>query len=151
MTDSLYAILIQLSGQLLLLPNAAVAEVTALDRFEPAEPGAPAWLIGWHATAERRLPVLAFEVLCGGAVPAVPRRGRVVIVHPIGARLGGGGFAVLAQAHPHMVSVHRSALDAVDPPPADDPGVVLTRVRVAGQDALIPDLERVEQQVATLG
>ena len=69
MTDALYAVMIQITSDSLLLPNAAVSEVTALDRFEPAAEGAPAWLSGWHATAERRIPVLSFEALCGNPRP----------------------------------------------------------------------------------
>ena len=150
MADTLYAILIQVTGQMLLLPNAAVAEVTALDRFEPAEEGSPDWLAGWHATAERRVPVLNFEALSGKARPSISRRGRVVIVNPVGQRVGAGGYGLLAQGHPHMVSIARGAIEAVDLHEDDQASPVLSRVRMAGQEALIPDLDRIETRLAGL-
>ena len=149
-TDALYAVMIQIAGDSLLLPNAAVSEVTALDRFEPAAEGAPAWLSGWHATAERRIPVLSFEALCGQARPEAHKRARIVIVNPIGRRVGGGGFALLAQGHPHLISINRGTINAVNLLPGDKDDLVLSRIRMAGQEAVIPDLEQIETRLAGL-
>lgn len=150
MTDALYAVMIQLVGDYLLLPNAAVAEVTAIDRFEPAAADAPAWLAGWHATAERRIPVLSFEALGGQARPEVGKRSRIVIVNPIGRRMGGGSFALLAQGHPHLISINRGTIGAVNLLPGDRQELVLSRVRMGGQEAVIPDLGQIETQLAGL-
>lgn len=150
MNDALYAVMIQIAGDFLLLPNAAVQEVTSLERFEPAGGDGPDWLAGWHATAERRVPVLSFEALCGQARPEAGKRSRVVIVNPIGARVGGGGFAFLAQGHPHLISINRGTISAVNLLPADRDELVLSRVRMAGQEAVIPDLEQIETRLAGL-
>lgn len=149
-TDALYAVMIQISGDFLLLPNAAVSEVTALDRFEAAAPDAPSWLAGWHATAERRIPVLSFEALCGQTRPDAGKRSRVVIVNPIGRRVGGGGFALLAQGHPHLISINRGTISALPLVPGDRDELVLSRVRMAGQEAVIPDLEQIESRLVGL-
>ena len=135
---------------MLLLPNAAVSEITALDRFEPADANAPAWLSGWHATAERRIPVLSFEALSGRQRPETAKRARVVIVNPIGQRVGGGGFALLAQSQPHLISINRGTIAAVPLAQADRDDLVLSRVRMAGQEALIPDLDQIESRLAGL-
>lgn len=148
--DTLFAVLIQIDHDALLLPNAAVAEVTAMDRFEPADKNAPRWLAGWHSTAERRVPVLSFEGLCGHHVPEHHKRQRVVIVNPVGQRVHGGAFALLAQGHPHLLTLKREAITAVDLKAADRDEMVLSRVRVAGQEAVIPDLERIETELASL-
>lgn len=149
-TDALYAVMIQISGDFLLLPNAAVSEVTALDRFEAAAPESPAWLAGWHATAERRIPVLSFEALCGQPRPEAVKRSRVVIVNPIGRRVGGGGFALLAQGHPHLISINRGTISALPLLASDRDELVLSRVRMAGQEAVIPDLEQIESRLVGL-
>lgn len=148
--DALYALMIQVQGNDLLLPNAAVSEVAALDRFEPAAAGAPAWLSGWHVTAERRVPVLSFEALAGQSRPEASKRSRVVLVNPIGPRVGGGGFALLAQGHPHLILIARGSISAVALLPGDPDGLTLSRVRMAGQEALIPDLEQIEARLAGL-
>jgi chemosensory pili system protein ChpC len=150
MNEALYAVMIQITGDFLLLPNAAVSEVTALDRFEAAAADAPAWLAGWHATAERRIPVLSFEALSGHPRPEVAKRSRIVIVNPIGRRVGGGGFALLAQGHPHLISINRGTINPVNLLPADRDDLVLSRVRVAGQESVIPDLEQIEARLAGL-
>ena len=148
--DALYAVMIQIAGDYLLLPNAAVSEVAGLDRFEVAAADAPPWLAGWHATAERRIPVLSFEALSGLTRPEAAKRSRVVIVNPIGLRVGGGGFALLAQGHPHLISINRGTISSVNLLPGDRDDLVLSRVRLAGQEAVIPDLERIESRLAGL-
>lgn len=148
--ESVYAVVVQIQGDFLLLPSAAVSEVTALDRFEAAAADAPPWLAGWHATAERRIPVLSFEALCGQARPEAGKRSRLVIVHPIGARVGSGSFALLAQGHPHLISINRGTIGAVGLLASDRDELVLSRVRMAGQEAVIPDLEQIETRLVGL-
>lgn len=150
MNEAVYALLIEVTGDTLLLPNAAITEVTALDRFEAADAEAPAWLSGWHATAERRIPVLSFEALSGRGRPETHKRARVVIVNPIGQRVGGGGFALLAQSQPHLISIGRGTLAPVSLTYSDRDELVLSRVRMAGKEALIPDLEQIEARLAGL-
>lgn len=150
MADTLFAVLIQIEDDALLLPNAAVAEVTVMDRFEAAEPGAPAWLAGWHSTAERRVPVLSFEGLCGQRAPETHKRQRVVIVNPIGQRVHAGAFALLAQGHPHLLTLKWEAIAAIELRAGDRDDLILSRVRVAGQEAVIPDLERIEAELVSL-
>lgn len=150
MSDTLYAVLIQIAGDALLLPNAAVAEVTALDRFEAADIDSPAWLSGWYATAERRIPVLSFEALCGQPRPEAGKRARVVIVNPLGQRVRGGGFALLAQGHPHLISLTAGSIAAVALLPGDREDLVLSRTRMGAQEAIIPDLEQIEARLAGL-
>ena len=94
--------------------------------------------------------VLSFEALCGNPRPETHKRARIVIVNPIGRRVGGGGFALLAQGHPHLISIKRGTINAVNLLPGDKDELVLSRVRMAGQEALIPDLEQIETRLAGL-
>jgi chemosensory pili system protein ChpC len=156
MSEGLHAILIQTAdGDSLLLPNSAVAEVVTLDRFERPDEEAPGWLAGWHATAERRVPVVFFEVLRGRPRPELNRRGRLVILHPlaVGARVG--QYAILAQGQPQLLGVERSGIESADGPgqTADAEALRLARVRIGGQEgqeALIPDLEAIVARLAGL-
>lgn len=147
MSNSLHAVLIQTRDELLLLPNSAVAEVTTLERFERPEEQAPPWLAGWHATAERRVPVLAVEALHGGARPALSRRSRLVIVHPLAGAAHAGPYALLAKQQPHLLTVDRAGLQ----PLGTEPGPLgLARVRVGEQDALVADLDMIESALSGL-
>lgn len=148
--SSLHAVLIQVTHDTLLLPNAAVAEVATLDQFEAPEEQAPGWLAGWHATPQRRVPVMFFEVLRGGPRPDVSRRGRVVIIHPLSSATRVGHYAIYAQAQPQLISLDRSGIRTAFGASTMPAGLVLTRVSIGGQDALIPDLEALEAQLAKL-
>lgn len=143
----LYAVLISLAGDTLLLPNLAVAEVVARDAVQPA-PQLPPWLAGTLEHGGRRLPVLRFERLNGGGSESDTRRERVVIINTLGRHLPSGQFALITQAYPHLVTLNRAALQALPLHDEDRAELLLARVRVANQDALIPDLDRVEIEIA---
>src|SRR3546814_9143070 len=79
-SKQLYAVLMALAGDMMLLPNAAIAEVVARESVQP-DVRLPAWLAGFIEWNSRRLPVLRFEVLNGGVMSADSRRERVVIIN----------------------------------------------------------------------
>lgn len=146
----LYAVLMALPADTLLLPNAAVAEVVSPDRLEKPAAGAPPWLAGSIAYRDRKLTAVRFEVLNGGTPVADTRRTRVAIVHGITDRLRAGQYAIVCQGHPHLVTLNRTALRKEAPVDSDRPELVLARVAIANTNALIPDLEALEQTLAQL-
>lgn len=142
--EQLYAVLMALNQDSLLLPNAAVVEVVSRDRVEAAAAGSPAWLIGWTPYNGRRLAVVSFETLNGAALPAENRRGRIVIVNSLGTHLDGGQFALLVQGYPHLVTLNRTAVQPASLRETDRADLVLSRVRIASHEAAIPDLSAIE-------
>ena len=142
-----YAVLIPLDGEALLLPNAAVAEVVARDRVRPPS-AAPEWLAGHVEWNNRRIPVLRFETLNGAPASVVDRRERVVIVHSLGVHHQGGALGFITLGYPHLVTLNRAALKAVPLRAQDRNDLVLSRVRIASQEAVIPDLETIEADLA---
>ena len=82
--DQIYAVLMALHDDTMLLPNAAVAEVLARDALRGST-GGPAWLLGHCEWNNRRVPVI--PVLLPGA-PAKPWRSDLPKYGP------GGGAAV---------------------------------------------------------
>lgn len=144
MSAQLYAVLIALEHDKLLLPNVAVAEVVSQDGVEAAAGDAPPWLTGTLPHAGRRLPVISFEALNGASRPAASRRARVVIVNSPGSHFDGGQFGLLAQGYPHLLSLNRSALKPAPLRETDRADLLLSRVRIASQEAAIPDLDGIE-------
>jgi len=145
--QQLYAVLVALQSDTLLLPNLAVAEVVAMQDVRPL-PGAPAWFAGLINWQGQELPVARFELLNNGGADLPSRRTRVVVVNSVSTRLSAGRYGLMAEGYPHLVTLNRAALRPADPRPQDSPGLVLSRVRVASQEALIPNLERIEQEMA---
>ena len=148
--DEIYAVLMKLAGDTLLLPNSAVAEVVSAERMQAAPGGSPAWLAGTISHSERRLPVLRFEVLNGGLQADDSRRLRVAILHGITERLRSGQYAVLCHGYPHLVTLNRQALKKEPAVVTDRKGLVLSRVKIANTTALIPNLEMMEAELADL-
>jgi chemosensory pili system protein ChpC len=148
MSEQIYVVLIPLAADALLLPNSAVAEVTVQERMEPAESGAPEWLAGWYSLPERRVPVVSFEALNGAPRPPANRRARLLLVHSFGTRLHGSQFALLTQGHPHLITLGPEAVSGLPLRTSDQAGLILSRVRLATQEAAVPDLEAVESVLA---
>jgi chemosensory pili system protein ChpC len=146
--DEVYAVLISLSGDTLLLPNAAVAEVVSPDRMEVSGPGAQPWLAGRVPYGGHRLPVLRFEVLNGSGRPEASRRTRIAIVNAITGTVLNGQYGLLCQGYPHLVTLSRSALRNEQRSSSDNENLVLTRVGIANTSALIPNLEALEARIA---
>jgi chemosensory pili system protein ChpC len=149
MSDQIYAVLMALEGDTLLLPNAAVIEVISRDAVLPAE-GAPNWLLGYYELNGRRVPVVSFEALNGAALPETARRSRVVLLHSFGKHLEAHAIGVLTQGYPHLVTLNRIAVNPAALRDTDRSDLVLSRVRIASQEAIIPDLETIESDLLRL-
>lgn len=147
MADQLHAVLLALDGETLLLPNSAVAEVASRERVQPIA-HAPAWLLGTLDWSNRRVPVVRFELLNGMTLGEPTRRERVVVLQSVGVHVQNGLFAVVAQGYPHLITLNRPALQPAPMRETDRKDLVLSRVRIASQDAVIPDFEVVEADLA---
>lgn len=150
--EQLYAVLITLHQDVLLLPNAAVAEVLAREALQAGGAGDPDWLAGYCNWNNLRVPVLRFERLNRGQAAqgsdSDPRRERVVIFSALGRHLPGGHLAFVTQGYPHLVTLNRTAVRSAPLRTTDRDELVLARVRIANQEAVIPDLERIEMEIA---
>jgi len=146
--DELYAVLVSLASDTLLLPNAAVAEVVSPDGMGSPPTGAPAWLAGRVTYNNRQLAVVRFEVLNGGGAGEDSRRTRLAVLQPVTGALRSGQYAIVCQGYPHLVTLNRTALRREDLQSTDSEDFVLTRVSIANTNALIPNLEKIEQVLA---
>lgn len=145
--EELYAVLVSLAGDTLLLPNTAVAEVVSSDRLQrPAD--APAWLAGTLLYNNKQIPVVWFEVLNGSARPEATRRTRAAVMQSLSGRIRAGQYAVICQGYPHLVTLNRTALRKEPLVSTDHDELVLTRLSIANTNALIPNLEAIEARLA---
>jgi chemosensory pili system protein ChpC len=143
----LYSLLIPLSGERLIMPRAAVAEVIAYQ--VPSEmTGAPPWYLGTINWTGRNLPVISFEGACGQTIPPASGRTRIVVVHCLGQKLNGGCFGIMTQGFPQLVRVNPDVLKADHMRSFAERQPVLCQVRMVNETPLIPDLERLEELIA---
>lgn len=144
--DELYSLLIPLAEQNLIVPRACVAEVVAFS--EPmAGPGEADWYLGDFEWKGNIVPILSFEAACGGSVPEISRRTRVVVFFCIGGRLKSGFFGVLTQGFPQLVRVSPGVLESDATAEQSDGSPVLCQVRMVNEKPVIPDLERLEDML----
>lgn len=143
----LSALLVPVTGRLLIVPSAVVAEIIKRRELRPpAEPHG--WLLGelkWHHMA---VPVVAFEGLNNDPVPDPGSGSRLVIMNLPGENGRVHNYAILTQGVPHLLRLTGDDMEEMDSSylgPAER-----MRVRVYGQVAAIPDFDLIERHVQSL-
>lgn len=146
-SEELYSLLVPISGARLIVPRVCVAEVTGLGQLHLTEYG-PEWLTGSVGWKGREVPLLSFEAACGNETPDIVSRTRAVIFHRSHPQ-GGAFFAILSQGLPQLVRINREVVgpDESRDWPADAP--ILCRIRMVNEYPLVPDLQRLEEMLAT--
>lgn len=143
----LSALLVPVSGQLLVVPSAVVIEIIKRRELERA-PDSPQWLLGTLAWHHETLPVLSFEALNGQQEPDPGHGSRIVILATLAEGARRRNYAILAQGVPHLLLMTEADVHAE---PGLDPGAAeRMKVRVHGQAAAIPDLEHIERHLTLL-
>lgn len=137
--------LIPIEGEQLLLPNTAVAEVIGYVSPEPIA-YAPEWLLGQLYWRHRNIPLVALASAFGEPQETRGKRARVAVLNTLNGNTDLPFIAILISATPRLVRAtddqlrHRPAYD-------DDSELVLARVGVAGEEAIIPNLDKLESRV----
>ncbi|MEQ8484737.1 MAG: chemotaxis protein CheW [Pseudomonadales bacterium] len=144
--EELACVLIPLCGTQLLLPQVCVAEILPWRRIKTLN-GAPDWclgVLGWRGEA---VPVVRFERLNESRQEA-PSVGRCLVVMNRTSEAAALPFyALAAEGLPRLVQVAGSDLAADDAKPGRAESQI---VRLGAENAAIPRLNFVEQQVSRL-
>ena len=146
-SDELYALLIPLAEERLLLPRVNIAEVITWQQPEPVD-NAPPWHLGLIQWNGRPVPVISVEAMSGQTLPPPGGRTRIAVVVAIGEQLTGGYFGIVTQGFPQLV---RANADVVKPEPNhsfSDRSPIICRVRMLNESPLIPDLHRIESMIS---
>lgn len=153
LSQDIRGVMISVTGARVLLPNATVAEVITYSPPEPLE-GAPDWMLGHIRWRGWSLPVISYARMIGSAQDEGEFGAKVVVLKALGGDPRHSYFALLTQGFPRLVTVSQDALVrqesdmAVDNEPQDDS--VLMRVRLRDEDAVIPDVARIEARITAL-
>ena len=148
---TLSGLLLPLTGSNLLLPNAAVVEVSGYpETIEPVA-GAPDWYLGHFDWRGLSLPLVRWERLMGRPVAADPAtRKSAAICHLFSAGHAGSFVGLETSGLPRLVTVTEAGLKAKADSAA--PGsCVMGKVRVQDTMAYIPDLDALGGVIGSLG
>jgi len=142
--DTIHSLIIPVGGDPLLLPNAAVAEITA---YKPAQSvkKSPDWLAGLFEWRGIKVPLVEFERMCDEKDSA-GRFERVAVFNSLGGNKRLPFFAIVTLGIPHLVKVDSSILTAT-PEGIAEQGPVRKNIMLNGEPARIPDLDKMEKSL----
>ena len=143
----IHSLLLPLQDSHLLLPNAAVAEIT---EYRPAQvlDGMPAWCLGKVTWRGLEIPLISYEAFVGDDVPEESSRFRIAVLNTLNKSADTPFIAVVLKGIPRLLTagsdtvVAEAAAEAVEG--------VLARVQAVGEAAMIPDIDALERSVASL-
>lgn len=138
--ERIHSLEIPLAGISLLVPSAAVAEVTNPVQLHPV-PGAPAWVLGVMGWRSQAVSVVSFEVLLGRPVPPSSEDAKLVVFYPLAGPRDSDFYAVLSVAEPRPQPVTSSSIETEDPSRLPDTPFVAAGVLIKGRALLIPDFD----------
>ncbi|MEO7558446.1 MAG: chemotaxis protein CheW [Gammaproteobacteria bacterium] len=137
--------LIPIEGDNLILPNTAIAEV--IFYVEPeAISTAPEWVLGRLDWRDRSIPLISFELACEQAKPARDPRSKIVVINTIGGNPEINFFAIVTQGLPQLLLIDESKIAPIEHEIEASP-LILGRVIVNGEPAIIPNLDALENML----
>ncbi|NJN52581.1 MAG: chemotaxis protein CheW [Gammaproteobacteria bacterium] len=146
-TSELACVLIPLAEKHLLLPSVTVAEIAPWRRVRK-QPETPDWLLGMLGWRGENIPVLQFELMNGAPAGTPIKPGRCLIIMNRTRHRGGRAFYALAAAGLPRI-VHLTDEDVTNLPVRLGPAETAT-VRLGTENAVVPNLSYVEEQLATI-
>ena len=143
--DTVRSLWVPLQDVNLLVPNVAVAEVIGYQPFELVESDCD-WLLGSLRWRGQTIPVISMEALCGQPAPGGDRSARIAIVNSTRPDASLDFYAMVTTGIPRLINADDDALgEAVDTDGL--PYTVASQVQIGSERALIPDLQKVQEQV----
>ncbi len=148
-THILRALLISFRGGKLLVPNSAV--VQALPFATPLKiEHAPNWILGAMLWRARTIPLVSFGHLLNPKLSPHEQHARIVVLNTLNQKPKLPNFGLLSTEAPQSLNLSRmSVIDAGPQTSVNVPGVARW-VKVNGEDAIIPDLDALENILISL-
>lgn len=144
--ESVRTLWVPLEETNLLVPNVAVAEVINYQPLDFLKDG-PEWLLGCLRWREQALPVISVEGLCGYSLPQGDRGSRISVLNSVRADSGMPFFAIVTAGIPRLFNADADALGDSILGEKSLPDAVADCVRIGSEEALIPNLEKIQAVV----
>ena len=147
----LKSIILTLRNELVVVPNAAVAEIISVQNVKEVE-DAPGWMLGKTTWRGVELPVVSFEAAGGDNAQAVNINTQIAVLYSANTDEDKKYSYIGLAMHgvPHVSQFSREQIKT-DPDVSDDHPMVAQRVRINGAAASILDIIAIDdmlQQVA---
>jgi chemosensory pili system protein ChpC len=135
-------IILPLVGSALLLPNAAVAEVVLAGQLTSAV--SSPFLLGYMIWREQEIPVISFEGLLEGELPAGVTLRQMAVLNGITDRQKMPFFCVALSGVPRLARLRDSDITPLD---TETNPLIHSYVRALDTKLMIPDWDMLEQEI----
>ena len=133
----------------LLIPSATIAEITTYEEPLPA-PLAPDWIMGMSMWRGLSIPLLSLDSLLGNQDIGRSKNSKIAVFNTLNGNPAVPFFAVETEGIPRIYQVTADTLEVVDRE-QDQQGPILSRVMIDGVEAIIPDLDALENKLIQQG
>lgn len=135
--DKVRSLWVPLRDANLLLPNAAVAEISSY-RVPSPVPGMPEWCLGTVKWSGEDIPVISIEAVCGLSMQSNPVFSRLLIVNSVRPVSTVHHYAIVTAGLPGLIQFGPDTADQTAP--CVNEGLKCI-VRIGNEEAIIPDLD----------
>lgn len=144
----IHCLTIPLYEETALLPNAAIAEVIAYKEPVAIEDG-PEWFLGYMEWRDNRVPLISYEALSGKEVHSPAKNSRIAVLNTLTGNNKIPYVGILTQGIPSLAIVQEQGLND-KALPDDSRQSVGAFVELGGVEALIPNIDEIEQRLMRL-
>ncbi len=145
--DAVHCLTIPVEDEVMLLPNAAIAEVVSYKEPTPLN-DAPDWFLGYIDWRDRRIPLVSFEAISGKTAAGLKKNSRVMILNTLNGNPELPYFAIVSQGLPSLAIVNQHGLKEKNPD--EKRQAISAFVNVGGLQAIIPNIDEIEQRLLKL-
>lgn len=146
--DAVHSLLLPLNAEIVLLPNAAVAEVIPFNQPETID-DAPEWFLGYITWRERRVPLVMFEAASEGNAGSLHKGCRIAVLNTLNGNNKLPYIAIVLQSLPSLQTVRANTIQYADRP-ARQRQSVKAYVNLNGVAAIVPDIDDLEARLMRL-
>lgn len=145
---AVHCLTIPLYDETALLPNAAIAEVIGYKAPTPLSE-APEWFLGHIEWRNKKVPIISFEGVSGRGVYDAIKNSRIAVLNTINGNAQLPYIGIVSQGIPSLAIVQEEGLEDKSTN-KEDRQTVGAYVKLGGLEALIPNLDEVEQRLVRL-
>ncbi len=146
--EAVHSLLLPVNKEILILPNAAVAEI--IPYSEPDKVAdAPAWFLGNLSWRERRVPFISFELASDGEAGKIHKNSRIAVLNTLNGNTEIPYIAVLSQGLPSLQLVRPNNIQYADSAVAQRQSIK-AYVNLNGIAAIVPDIDELESRIMGL-
>ncbi len=146
MKGVVHCLTIPLHNETAILPNSAIAEVIGYKEPSPLA-DAPEWFLGYIEWRDVRVPFISFEAISGKEIQAPKKNSRIAVLNTLNANPQLPYVAILAQGIPSLAIVQEKGVVDKD---VEGRAVVGAIIELGGSEALVPDIDEIEQRLLKL-